>query len=266
MLSLRTVQLTTLAGSRIRAFEDRTCAHLQRYFPRHYLLLGDEPMRTVVRQGWQKAGTYGLTAECCVRSYIEFMCRLGSGFDTDPLLPWAARILNDKAAFGEIERGDRLYHQAWNYIDHISRDYRDNAGQPTTARFMGEFRGLRHGRDDILTENSYPEFASELTWQIETNFPAKCAYVGRERWLGVIPQGVRSARAFGITTERGTALFTILRFVLGEGFAHDPLLPWASNILNDRAITNQTEKIDRLYAEGLGFLKRWWDSAPEEAG
>lgn len=83
MLVIRTEQMEVLEAAAMRAFEDRTYKHLQRYFPRHCMLLGEEQMRRVIQQGWQKAKSYDLTAECCVRSYIELMCLLGSGFDTD---------------------------------------------------------------------------------------------------------------------------------------------------------------------------------------
>lgn len=266
MLTIRETQMGEFEAAAIRAFEDRTYKHLQKYFPGHCLLLGEEQMRRVIQQGLQKAQSHDLTAECCIRSYIEFMCLLGSGFDTDPLLPWAAIILNDRVTFGQVERGDRLYDQVWDYIDHISQDYRDKSGKPTTARFMGEIRNLRHGHDDILTQSTYPNFAHDLTWKIKTVFPAKCQYVGEQRVRNLIPRGVKSARIYGITTDRGVTLFTMLMFVLGSGFANDPLLPWAQATLNDKRITDQTARVDRLYAEGVGFLKRWWDSAPVREG
>src|SRR6266498_1125429 len=96
MLTIRKTQLDTLESAAMRAFEDRTYVHLQKYFPGHCMLLAEEQMRRVIQHGWMKAKSYDLTAECCARSYIEFMCLLGSGFDTDPLMPWAAEILNDR--------------------------------------------------------------------------------------------------------------------------------------------------------------------------
>lgn len=264
MLTIRKTQMSTFEDSLFRAFEDRTYTHLKNYFPRHCLLLGEERIRKLIQQGWQKAKSHDLTAECCVRSYIEFMCILGSGFDMDPLLPWAARILSDKTTLGEVERGDRLYDQAWNYIDYISRDYRDGTGKPTTARFMGDLRSLRQGHDNVLTQSIFPNFAREMVLRLETNFPAKCEYVGKQRVLSLIPRGVQSARAYGITTERGATLYTLFLFILGDGFADDLLLPWASAALNDKGIANEIDRVDRLYVEGVGFLKRWWDSAPEQ--
>jgi hypothetical protein len=266
MLTIRKSQIEALELSLIGAFEDRTYAHLIQYFPRHCVLLGEEPMRRLIQQGWQKAQSYDLTAECCVRSYIEFMCRLGSGFDEDPLLPWAARILNDKTTLGQVERGDRLYDQAWDYIDHISQDYRDATGQPTIMRIMVEIQSLLHGRNNVLTQSTYPKFAQEVAWKIEAIFPAKCSYVGERRLQNLIPRGVLSARAYRITTERGIILFILLMFIFGNGFADDPLLPWASTALNDRDVTNEIDRVDRLFAGGVGFLKRWWDSAPGQGG
>jgi hypothetical protein len=265
MLVIRAAQNEKLAVTTMRAFEDRTYKHLQTYFPRHCLLLGEEQMRRVVQLGWQKAKSYDLTAECCVRSYIEFMCLLGSEFATDPLLPWAATILNDQVTLSQVERGDRLYDQVWDYVAHIAQDYRDTTGKPTTARFMDEIRNLRRKRDDVVTQNTYPNFARDLAWRIQSLFPAKCRYVGEHRVQSLFPRGVRLARSYGITSDRGITLLTVLMFVLGSGFTNDPLLPWAKATLNDRRIVTEIDRVDRLYAEGIGFLNRWWNSTPEKS-
>ncbi len=262
MLIVRTTQMRAIEASLVRSFEDRTYAHLQKYFPQHCLLLGEKQMRKLIHQGWQKAKGYDLTAESCVCSYIEFMCRLGSGFDKDPLLPWAAAILNERSTMDQIARGDQLYQQAWEYIEHISKDYRDDVGQPTTARFVDEIRSLRQSKDEVPSQSAHPDFAKRMVLRLESNFPAKCQYVGEERLQTFILGAIESARAFGITSERGITIYAVLMFVLGNGFANDLLLPWVSKVLNDKEIANEIDRVDRLYAEGVGFLKRWWDSAP----
>jgi hypothetical protein len=199
-----------------------------------------------------------------VRSYIEFMCLLGSGFDADPLLPWAAEILDDRTASDQIARGDRLYDRAWDYINHIIPDYRDSTGRPTTARFAGELRQLHDLPDDVLTPASMPGFAHALTGRLLQVFPAKCQYVGEEAVRRLIPAGTEAANGYGITGERGVLLFVVLMFVLGGGFDRDPLLPWASAVLNDETITDPRKRVDRLYAEGVSALRRWWDAAPRQ--
>jgi len=259
MLVVRQEQMKVLERAAIQAFEDRTYRHLQQWFPHHCELLGEDQVRRVIRHGWQKANSYDLTAECCVRSYIEFMCLLGGGFDTDILLPWAAEILNDKSSSDQVARGDRLYHRTWDYIDHIARDYRDAAGRPTTARFMDDLRGLRDGGEETVLPAALPRFLTLLEMRFQRLFPAKCAYVGEARVRQAVAAGVKEASGYGIMTERGATLFTAMKFVLGGGFDTDLLLPWASATLNDRSVTNQRSRVDKLYRESVAFLRRWWD-------
>ncbi len=265
MLTIRKAQMDILESAAIRAFEDRTYAHLQEYFPGHCALLGEEQMRHVIRHGWESAKRYGLTAECCVRTYIEFMCLLGGGFDTNPLMPWAAEILNDKNTSDQVARGDRLYDRAHEYIRHLVPDYRDAAGEPITARFVAELRQLRHMPDTPVTADAVPAFSGSLKVRLQHVFPAKCQYVGEDRGAALIADGIASAARYGITGERGLTLFITLMFVLGIGFDDDPLLPWASAILNDDKITQQKKRVDRLYIKAVGVLRRWWQT-PHEAG
>src|SRR5262249_54801339 len=155
---------------------------------------------------------------------------LGSGFDSDPLMPWSAEILNDASSL-QIARGDRLYHKMWHYIAHIARDYRDSTGQPTTARFIDDIRQLRTASDEIVTQDRRREFLESLQARLSRLFPAKCEYVGRENLRMAVSDGVDSARTHGITAERGVIFFVSMRFVLGHAFDKDLLLPWVSATL-----------------------------------
>lgn len=254
---VRKEQTEVLERSAIRAFEDRTYVHLRKCFPHHCELLGEEQIRHVVRHGWRKANSYEFTAECCVRSYIEFMCLLGGGFDSDVLLPWAAEILKDRSS-GEVVRGDRLYYKIWNYIDHVAKDYRDANGQPTTARFMQDLRQVRHSGGEVITPAHTPSLVESQWLRLQRLFPAKCEYVGQAGVRRGIEIGFASAQTYGITKECGLILFTGMKFVLGGGFHQDPLLPWVAATLQDSAIQNQDKRVEKLYAEGLSFLRRWW--------
>jgi hypothetical protein len=46
-------------------------------------------------------------------------------------------------------------------------------------------------------------------------------------------------------------------FLLGGSFDTEPLLPWVAPILQDSAL-EPARKVDRLYAEAVHYLKRWW--------
>lgn len=48
MLVIRSVQMEAFEVAAIQALEDRTYKHLQKYFPGHCLLLGEEQMRRVI--------------------------------------------------------------------------------------------------------------------------------------------------------------------------------------------------------------------------
>jgi hypothetical protein len=61
MLTIRKAQMDALENAAIRAFEDRTYRHLQKYFPAHCTLLGEQQMRRVIQHGWTKAKRYDLT-------------------------------------------------------------------------------------------------------------------------------------------------------------------------------------------------------------
>jgi hypothetical protein len=266
MLVIRAEQMNAFATLAARAFEDRTYAHLLEYFPRHCELLGEEQMRRVIRHGLQRATKYNLTAECCVRSYIDLMCVLGGGFDSDVLLPWAQVVLRDQRTSDQITRGDRLHEEAWNYIDHIARDYRDASGQPSTARFVGELRQLRHLSAQPVTASTLAAVLEAVRSRFERVLPAKYAFVGETAVRQATSLGIESARAYGILSERGITSFVTMRFVLGAEFDSDPLLPWASRTLRDVTAGDPDQRADRLFAEGVRFLNRWWDSAPDEGG
>jgi hypothetical protein len=264
VLVIRREQLAAFDAYAAQSFEDRTYAHLLRYFPRHCQLLGQRQMRLVIQHGWAKARRHDLVAECCVRTIIELMCVLGSGFDADPMLPWVDDVLANRSPGDDVVRGDRLYESAWRYVDAIVPDYRDEQGQPSTARFVGELHQLRQLPSVSVAPAADPALLQSMCARIQRVFPAKCAFVGPELVPRAIALGIQAAGGHGITSERGLTSFVGMRFVLGAAFDRDLLLPWASDALrDDPAVPDPNDRADRLFAAGVSFLRRWWDSAPE---
>ncbi|MDE2275888.1 MAG: hypothetical protein KGK09_06290 [Burkholderiales bacterium] len=257
MLIIRQAQLDVLGEQRMREFEDRALAHLQRWMPRHSRLLGPAPMLRLVRRGLARARHHGLHAECTVLGYLDLMCLLGSGFDADPLLPWAAEILNEPRRADPVPRGDRLYDAAWQYIDRIVPDYRDAGGVPVTDRLVRLLRQVRALPREPLAEAELADFADTLAALLAGYFPAKLAVVGRPAARAALQAACRRARGHGLHGRRGAALVALLAFVLGDGFDDDPLLPWVPAIL--QADADEATRVDRLFATGADTLRRWWD-------
>ena len=264
MLIIRQTQIDVLAQLRLREFEDRVLEHLRHWMPRHSLLLGEEPMRRVVQHGLRKARRYGLDSECTVIGYVDLMCLLGSGFDTDPLLPWAAPILTEAARGDPVERGDRLYDAAWEYIGRIVADYRDQDGKPLTERLVLLLREGRATPREELAEAAFPAFGEDLQRTLATYFPAKSAAVGEAQIAALAQRARRRADQHRLSGQRGILLLAVLMFILGDGFDNDPLLPWVSPILT--ADADEATRVDRLFASGTENLRRWWDMVKTNPG
>jgi hypothetical protein len=98
MLTIRREQIETLNADLRRRFETRMVAHVNQFFRQRCELLGEGGVREWIVAGIERAAGYGIKAEVDVCRYIDVMFVFGRGFDTDPRYPWAARILNARAA------------------------------------------------------------------------------------------------------------------------------------------------------------------------
>ncbi len=258
MLKIRSKQVKVFEQAAIRNFEDRMIEHLKKFTPKHFKILTEDDVRGIVRDGWERAKGHRFTSERSVRFYVELMLMLGSSFDTDPQMPWAAEILNDETLSDEVERIDRLYDKAWEYVDHAILDYQDAQGNVDPTRFIEQIRQIRKERDDELQPSAVPEFYRRMIARLNQTFPKKCEYVGELPVRRLIQRAIESAKSYDITSERGVVLFAAMMFVLGSGFDQDPQLPWASAILQDQSVTDQSKKVDQLLAAAIDCLKQWW--------
>ena len=265
MLIIQREQMQAFEQQAAAQFEARALSHLRRWFPRHALLVGDDALRRLVRLGWQRANAAGLEPECCVLSYLDLMCLMGSGFADDPLLPWAGQVLTGRGDLGAVQRGDLLHEAAWTYIRRIVPDYRDARGEPVTHRLVQLFREVRGEPRRVPDAQAWPECMASITDLLSLYFPAKCDVVGASRVMAVGPAALAMAQRHGVASLRGVKLFSVLRFVLGHQFDQDPLLPWVPAALGDASLVDLEDRVDRLMLLGAGTLRRWWDSAPVKA-
>jgi hypothetical protein len=113
MLHVRPEQMKVLNEHMLRKFEDRMVAHLNQFFAEQCKKLGEDGTRKAIRDAMERAAGYEIVSERDVCIYIDIMFEFGRDFDKDPKLPWANKILNDKALKGEqTEKVDRLYDAA----------------------------------------------------------------------------------------------------------------------------------------------------------
>ena len=279
MLRIRKEQYEELGKISLKRFEDSMVEHIKEFFPEKYEALGETVVRNVIEDGVDRAEAHGFETEPDVSMYIDLMLLLGSNFDTDPQLPWAAEILQEESTEDEskedeltedeskedeltedesiedesiaepVGQVEKLYDQAIEYLDRIEGpedEYLVNALDEFSDISFEEFP-LTRSED---TKNTTVSFLQRI-------WPEKCQVVGHAALPNLIRYGEESAQRYRITSQRGVALYIVLMFMLGSGFDTDPQFPWAATVLKDESIINEAARIDQLYKKAIAFLDEW---------
>lgn len=247
MLKIRSEQMEALEQAAIRNFEQRLLQHLREYFPKHTKLMAEEQLKKVIHYGWERAQTYGLTAENSITLFTDLMFLLGRGFDTDPQLPWAAEILNKELS--DEERTQTLYEKAIDYLNRVSGEKNEHI-DAAQAR-------IRDEKPEDLAQVPITLLPEQLLRRLKKVFPQKYDNVGEPALHEMIQQGMAAANQYEITNSRGLATYIGLMFMLGASFDTDPQFSWAREVLTDPSVGNEHERTERLYAAGLSYLDMW---------
>ena len=222
--------------------------HLSRMFARHSDILGREGLSRVIRHGIARAAANGITAESAVCKYTELMFLLGSGFDADPQLPWAGDVAGSRLFSDEFQKIDTLSRRAMRYFD-ATGGPQDGYTQAALCR-VREPLGDQSSSDSSDAEN-------DLLSVLQRVYPEKFAVLGHDLIHLLIDVGAFAAYSYGLTSDRGVAVYVQLMFVLGSSFDTDPLFHWASTVLSERSSSSEPETVRRLVLEALAFGERW---------
>jgi hypothetical protein len=221
-----------------RQFEAEMLVHLKRFAPPACELLGDDQVRKVIRFGLERARLHGFTNRGPLRFYVELIFLLGGDFDTDPLLPWAGKILDDPAEHDQMRRADHLHERTMEYVEAI-----------TGPESRYEIAAMRRAVDLPLEVPAVAgrDFEQQVIDRLRAIYPEKCDYVGEEAIRTLIPGGVRLARSHSVSSDRGVAVFIGLMFALGHGFARDPKFPWIEAALTDPGPTDPDRRVHQIH-------------------
>ena len=99
------------------SFGHRVLLLLQTLAPEKYKALGEGALRALVRSGYEAAKHYGVTTEPGMMNYLALAFVLGSGFDRDPLYPWAAAVLTDPVLADPAQKGVALREAALKALE-----------------------------------------------------------------------------------------------------------------------------------------------------
>jgi len=262
---IREDQMCALEGASERGFEMRMLERMRTYFPRHEQCLSETQLLDFVRLALNRAERHVLTTERSVALYLDLMCVLGSEFDTDPQIPWAAEILADRTFPAQSDRIDLLHSRGWEYATKISMDYDNDFESGRQSCLVATLYEIRRQSSEDLTPERARGLVSEILRRIKELFPLRCKVIGDECMALLMRSAVSSAIGYGIRSARGISLFAALMLVAGAGFDRDPQLPWASRILSDPAIDSPSDRVNRLYLEAIKSLRLWWGVEVEAA-
>ncbi len=244
MLKIQKQQMAAFERESLLELEERVLLQVIEAYPIHHRILGVSPLRAAVHLGFERAGVHGFRFDRSLRTYVDLMFMVGSGFDDDPQLPWAAAALADRASKDEATRAELLFAAARAYLMRVAGHANDHLlGALARARALPLPAGP-------TVEEATPPLLQDL-------MPTKYEELGPAGVSRLLQRGRAAAARYGITGTRGVTLYVVLMFILGAGFDQEPLAPWASTILNDKAIRDEHARADQLHAAALTNLDAW---------
>lgn len=247
MLRIRPDQADAFRRERLRRFVDGLLEHTQEYFPNHWRVIGPEQLREVCNLGIRRAASHGLTTEREVYLYVSLMLYLGSYFDSDQQLPWAAETLEDDGFPSPFARIEATFDRALSYMDEVYGARNEHLTRAVEKLSAGPAKHLA----------KLPASRGDMSAALDWVFPQKCEALGEDRLSSLVEQGIAKAKDHDIATRRGATLLTGLMFMLGHGIDRDPQFPWVGENLADPTLATPDKRVDRLHREATAQLELW---------
>lgn len=238
MLTISFDQVDVFRAATLASFEAAMMQRCAELAPRRAPALGEAGLRVAVHAAVERARHHRLTNRGPVRLFVELSALLGSGFDRDVQLPFAARILAGDGP--QSDRADELYAHAVAFLKAV--------GGP----------GGRHDHDAsmrlralLAAEPAWDEardLGAALLTTMAATHPERYARVGEPALRSLVARAADEAAARDLHAPADIAVFAGLMFALGEGCFADPFHPWLA------AAVDGADPGARLRAEALARL------------
>jgi hypothetical protein len=220
-------------------FERRMLGYVADGFARQTSLLGPAQMRRVIALGRERAERRGHKTEREIYLYLTLMLMLGSWFDEDPQLVWAAEMLDDRSIRHAPARLNRVHGAAMDYLDAVAGENNEHL-----------IKALVRIRDfDPASTATIPadRFEDEMVRTLSRFHPQKADRQGEEATRTIVRQAGALARRHSLAGQSAVCLLAGLAFMLGAGFHRDPQFPWAQESL-------ERGDAARLHKHALAYL------------
>jgi hypothetical protein len=243
MLTITHDQLRKLARARREPFEIEMAKHLRGFARRHCEVLGEARLRAAIAANLDVAARYGLAAVGPLQLFLELTFMFGSGFATDPSLPWAKEALAHRGAGdSDLFQAARLHASVLAYLQ--------AADGPDHAFTYAALRRVR----TLVGESAPEDLRTALPERLHGVHPEKCDYAGEAGIAAFVDEVIRRAEALGLETPRGIAVVALLMFTLGHEVFEDPLYPWVGRGLATDIGSSTEERLARLERRSIRFL------------
>jgi hypothetical protein len=245
LLVIRDSQLRALDDLPRRNFEAQLVRHFARFYPREFASAGPAEADRLITTGLRRAANHGLLTADTATRFVHMMIILGWEFDSDPQLPWARTRLLDYS-FPAPERMAALFQVT---LDYLSEVVGENGGR--IARAM-----LRIRKYDLFCPwNSRGDlFRGELLARLAYFYPEKAALQGDAVNQLFLERATSDAATHELTGTDGIGAYVSLAFMLGIGFATDPLYRWAGTALKASIGQPEAQRVVLLIDRALEHI------------
>jgi hypothetical protein len=248
VLIIREEQMKFFQDPTTDDFLDQMVAHLRKSYAKHCKMLEDSTIKDIIKYGHDCAKTYNFNTRRTVGLFTNLMFLLGSRFDIDPQLAWASEILNDDTMADVEDKASILYNKAMDYLDIVSgkdNEHINAALKNVKQEPISDF--------DLFDRDDFDRYMHTLLHRI---FTSKYDYLGKAKVQQLIMQGAEEAGHNGLPTLKGAAIYIGMMFILGSGFASDPLYPWVRDILSDENLKEPEQRANELQRTAMAYLDR----------
>jgi hypothetical protein len=239
MLIVRAAQMEHLARAVLGQFAEERRRHASTYYPRLCGFIGETAVRNAIAAGISAAIGRGLRNRVEVGLYLDLVFLLGSDFVVDPQFSWAAELLAPDNPERPLFRVRRTMDAAMAWLD-------DSHGTENEHLVRGLLR-IRALTPDVVPANA--NTAEVVAW-LAGLMPQKAAASGPDSMLALADVAAACAAGHGMAAAGDVAMTALHMFMLGSGFDHDPLVPWAEPILTEAG----PDRASRLFAASLRYL------------
>ena len=227
---------------------EEVLSSLWKLYPQHCVILTDPRSRPAIDVGIARAARHGFRESTHVRPFVSLMIFLGSHFDEDPQLAWAAESLRKAArasrgsAIGDLlgETSRRMAPLVGGRGEYYRRALAWSGAQ--------SFDAIAANHDD--TDAGLHHFLRLLHRR-------KYDAIGDDAVNRLLVAARTAARRHGLTTPPGLVVYLGLIFLLGSGLDQDPFHPWAGEVLAARAAADPTDRARMLHTRALETLRRF---------